>query len=164
MRTGFPNTTPALHPYLALCDSLSIDDGLVVYGCRLAIPAPMRKDVLSILHASQQGKERTKQRARQIVYWPGLDNDIVNITCNCQPRQRELPSQPKEPSVAHENATQPFQQLPMNFATYTGRQILVVVDSYSSWTWVFVFPSAKSRLLVGALQYAFCMSGAPDVI
>ena len=109
VRTGFPNTKAqlqlALHPYWALRDSLSIDDGLVGHGCRLVIPAPMRKDVLNMLHASHRGKERTEQRARQIVYWPGLDNDIVNITRNCQPCQRELPSQPKEPYVAHENAT-----------------------------------------------------------
>ena len=168
VRTGFPNTKDqlqlALHPYWALRDSLSIDDGLVVYGCRLVIPAPMRKDVLNMLHASHQGKERTKQRARQIVYWPGLDNDIVNITRNCQPCQRELPTQPKEPYVAHEKASRPFQQLSMDFATHAGRQVLVVVDHFSSWTWVFVFPNATSRQLIGALRDVFCMSGAPDII
>ena len=136
LRTGFPNTKAqlqlALHPYWALRDSLSIDDGLVVYGCRLVIPAPMRKYVMNMLHASHQGIERTKQRARQIVYWPGLGNTIVNITRNYQSCQREIPSQPKEPYAAHENATRPFQQLSMDFATYAGRHILVVVDHYSS--------------------------------
>ena len=62
--TGFPNTKVhlqlALRPSWALRDSLSIDDSLVVYGCRLVIPAPMCKGVLNILHANNQGKERTK--------------------------------------------------------------------------------------------------------
>ena len=88
----------------------------------------------------------------------------MNITRNCQPSQHELPSQPTEPYVAHENATRPFQQLSMDFAAYAGRQILIVVDHCSSWTWVFVFSSANSRLLVGALRDVFCTSGAPDVI
>ena len=113
--TGFPNTKAqlqlAIHPYRALRDSMSIDDSLAVYGCRLVIPAPMCKGVMNMLHANHQGKERTKQRTRQIVYRPGLDNAIVNITDNCQRCQRELLSQPKKPYVAHENATQPFQQL-----------------------------------------------------
>ena len=52
----------------------------------------------------------------------------------------------------------------MDFTTSAGRQILVVVDHYSSSTWVFVLPIAKSRLLVGALRDIFRMSGAPDVI
>ena len=73
VRTGFPNTKAqlqlALHPYWALRDSLSIDDGLVVYGCRLVIPAPMRKDVLNMLHARHQGKERTKQQANRVLAW-----------------------------------------------------------------------------------------------
>ena len=163
--TGVPNTKAqlqlALDLYWALRDSLSIDDRLVVYVCRLVSPAPMRKGVLNMLHANQ---ERTTQRARKVVYWPGLKNDIVNITLNCQPCQRELPSQPSENYVAHENATRPFQKLSMDFATYAGRQILVAVDHYSSLTWVFVFPIANSRLLVGAVRDVFYMFGAPDVI
>ena len=62
--TGFPNTKAqlqlALHPYWSLRDSLSIDDSLVVYGCRLVITASMCKGVLNMLHANHQGKERTK--------------------------------------------------------------------------------------------------------
>ena len=117
-----------------------------------------------MLHASHQGKERTKQRARQIVYWPGLDNDIANITRNCQPCRRELPSQPKEPFTSHDKASRPFQQLSMDFATHAGRQILVVVDHFSSWTWVFIMATANSQLLIGALRDVFCMSGAPDIV
>ena len=168
VRTGFPDAKDqlqtALHQYRPLRDKLSIDDGLVLYGCGLVIPASMRKDALTMLHASHQGKERTKQSARQIVYWPGLDNDIVNITRNCQPCQRELPPQPKEPFTYYDKASRPFQQLSMDFATHAGRQIRVVVDHFSSWTWVFIMATANSQLLIGALRDVFCMSGTPDLI
>ena len=45
-------------------ESLAIDDGVVVCGCRLVIPRAMRHDVLTALHASHQGQEKTKARAR----------------------------------------------------------------------------------------------------
>jgi len=37
---------------------LTIDDGLIVYGCRLLIPASMRPMVLANLHESHQGSAR----------------------------------------------------------------------------------------------------------
>ena len=164
-QTQRPNSSSlSIRTGLCVTASQLMTASLSMAGCRLVIPAPMCKDGMNMLHASHQGKERSEQRARQIVYWPCLGNIIVNITRNYQSFQREIQSQPKEPYVAHENATRPFQQLSMDFATYAGRHILVVIDRYSSWTWVFVFPSANSCLLVGALRDVFCMSGAPDVI
>ena len=42
---------------------LTLDDGPIVYGCRLLIPSTMRKKVLDNLHEAHQGVLRTKQRA-----------------------------------------------------------------------------------------------------
>ena len=36
-------------------EHLSIDDGLIVYGCRLLIPRAMRRQVLADLHEAHQG-------------------------------------------------------------------------------------------------------------
>ena len=67
---------------------VTTDDGLIVYGCRLFIP---RHEVLSQLHESHQGSVRTKSRARLIVYWHGLDNDLDNIVLSCKHCQERLP-------------------------------------------------------------------------
>ena len=52
--------------------NLTIDDDLVVYGCRLLIPTQMRRDVLKQLDESHQGAVCTKQRACLTLYWPGI--------------------------------------------------------------------------------------------
>ena len=75
---------------------LSVDDGLIVYGCRLLIPASMRRQVLISLHESHQGSVRTKERARLSIYWPGIDNDIDNVVLSCKMCQDRLPSNNKE--------------------------------------------------------------------
>ena len=61
-------TPEPLRQYWPVYDRLSVDDGLVVCGSRLVIPQRLRMTVLEALHASPLRKEKTKTRARQIVY------------------------------------------------------------------------------------------------
>ena len=87
---GFPfqkaDLPAILRPYWSVHDRLTVDDGLFVCGCLLVIPRRLRAAVLAELHDSHQGREKTTSRARQVVYWPGMDNDVSNVTKNCQRR------------------------------------------------------------------------------
>ena len=62
---GFPNQHKQLpqscRPYWSICTHLSVENDLIVYGCRLLIPAKMRRAVLAQLHYSHQGLVSTKQ-------------------------------------------------------------------------------------------------------
>ena len=114
MTSGFLNRKTdlpvELRPYWAVHAHLAVDDGLVMYDRRLVIPAAMRGLVLQ-LRISHLGKEKTKQRARQIVYWPGVDNDIENVVRRCSPCQQDLPSLPRE-TLRHRPAPdRPFQEV-----------------------------------------------------
>ena len=64
---GFPDHRQQLpescRRFWSVREHLSIDDGLIVHGCRLLIPTSMRQKVLSDLHNLHQGSVRTKQRA-----------------------------------------------------------------------------------------------------
>ena len=84
-----------LLPYCKLKDDLCVVDGIVLYQSRIVIPKRERKEVLKRLHASHQGVERTKRRARQTVYWPGISSDIKNtveVCYDCQERRASLPA------------------------------------------------------------------------
>ncbi|TRY74705.1 hypothetical protein TCAL_15632, partial [Tigriopus californicus] len=50
---------------------------------RIGIPPHAVKVVLQCLHASHQGLEKTKRRARQTVCWPGFDNDSTTTVETC---------------------------------------------------------------------------------
>ncbi len=78
---------------------LSVEDDLIIYGCRLLIRTKMRREVLAQLHDSHQGIARTKERARLSVYWPGIDNEIDNAILSCKTCQDTLPSHPWEPMI-----------------------------------------------------------------
>ena len=87
---GFPQNkhdlSELLHPYWNVSEDLLVsDDGFVLKGTRLLIPHEFRKSILTDLHASHWGTEGTKARARLIMYWPGMDNDITN-KCRSSPK------------------------------------------------------------------------------
>ena len=62
-------------PYWNHRDELSIEDGLIVKGKRIVIPASMTKEILEKLHAAHQGAEKMKLRARSAVFWDGINKD-----------------------------------------------------------------------------------------
>ena len=100
---GFPDHRSQLPDpckrYWNVREHLTLDDDLIVYGCRLLIPNKMQRQVLSQLHESHQGSVRTKQRAHLSVYWPGIDRDIDNVILKCEQCQDHLPSNTKEPII-----------------------------------------------------------------
>lgn len=82
VRNEFPHDRydfhDALCPYWKVREDLYCDEDLVLYGIRMVVPAPLRRLVLVHLHDRHCGTEATKRRARQAVYWPGIDADTVN--------------------------------------------------------------------------------------
>ena len=50
---------------------------------RVVIPPALRNIVLQILHAAYQGVSAMESRARAIVFWPGLTDDIRATRDSC---------------------------------------------------------------------------------
>ena len=134
---GFPQHRNQLHEscrcYWNAREHLSIDDSLIVHGCRLLIPTVMRRQVLMNLHESHQGSVRTKQRARLTVYWPGIDNDIDNMILSCKHCQDMLPANVKEPIMSMPSPQRPFQEVAVDLCCYGGQNYLILVDCYTDW-------------------------------
>ena len=57
---------------------LSIEDGLIVHGCRPLIPQEMQQ---TILHEAHQ---ESTLRAHLTVYWPGMDHEIDTVILACK--------------------------------------------------------------------------------
>ena len=108
---------------------------------------------------------RTKQRARLVVYWPGIDHSIDNIILGCKQCQENLPSNPQEPIIIKPRPSRPFQEIAADFCSYAAHDFLISVDCYSDWPdIVHMGHNTTTPRLITALQQAFCRSGAPDIV
>ena len=134
---GFPtnrgNLDPVLLPYWKERDHLYHDGELVLHGPRILIPSALRRDVLARLHDSHSGMEATKRRARQTVWWPGINSDITNLVRSCPSCQELLPSQQREPLIPTDVPSRPFECVSADFFSTAGKYFLVYADRLSGW-------------------------------
>ena len=165
--SGFPNDKACLKEpmkkYWCIKDSLSVDDDLIVYGCRLYVPHTLRATMLSRLHEAHQGIARSQARARLTIYWPGIDGDIENYVRGCRHCQDRLPSNTKEPLLSNPVPARPFQQIATDFASYGGRQFLIVVDCKTGWPDVIdMGRDTTAQKLTNVLRDQFCRTAVPE--
>ena len=169
IRNGFPDHRHQLpeqcRRYWNVRSQLTLDDGLIVYGCRLLIPSSMRSQVLQELHASHQGAVHTKLRAKLVAYWPGINNDIENLIVSCKQCQDHLPSQRKEPIIMKPRPSRPFQEIAVDFCSYAGQNFLITVDCYTDWPDIIhMGNNTTAPQLINTLLRTFCHTGAPDIV
>ena len=65
-------------------DELSTDEGLLLKGPSLIIPATLRESYLQRLHEGHLSASKTITNAKQHMFWPGIEADIKDYTRRCQ--------------------------------------------------------------------------------
>ena len=90
-----------------------------------------KKKKLAKLHASHQGIERTEQRARQIVYWPGINSGIKNTVKACTKRQEHQPSLQQEPLQRDPLPSRTFEDISADLLHFSSKTYLVYGDRLS---------------------------------
>lgn len=85
--TGWPedikSLTQSFRPYCSFRDKLAVEDGIIFKGRQVLILDSLHEDILSQLHSSHQGIEKTRKLARESIYWPLITKDIEMYVRNC---------------------------------------------------------------------------------
>ena len=61
-------------------DELSTDDGLLLKGPSLVIPAVLRESYLQRLHEGHLSANKVESNTKQHMFWPGMKADITDYT------------------------------------------------------------------------------------
>ena len=139
---------PTLTSLRPICKSLYAEEGVLLYQDRVVVPPSLRHRVLQNLHAAHQGTSSMEQRARAIVYWPGISKDIRETREGCADCNRNAPSQAATPPLPSTPPLSPFEAVFANFFDYRGCHYLVVGDRLSGW--VEVLSSTAGTNLAGS--------------
>jgi transposase InsO family protein len=151
-----------VQPYWQERDTYAVEQGLLLKGNRLIIPADMRVDVLDRIHDGHLGITKCRLRAKQAVWWPGLSKQLETLVTNCYVCSRER-TQRAEPMVKSTFPARPWQKVGSDLFQYRGQQYLLVVDYYSRYIEIAKLSYTTSPDIVVHLKSMFARHGIPEV-
>ena len=142
-----------------------MEQGCVLRGSRVVIPAEGRKAVMDVLHKGHPGGTKMKALARSFVWWPGMNDDLESIVNECNQCQLTCHSPPQAPLHPWNFPASPWERLHADFAgPFLGQMYLIVVDAFSKWLEVVPLSSATSLNTVDSLRNIFATHGLPKML
>lgn len=168
IQEGWPNNKHSVpkqvREYWPFKDELVAADGLIFKGQTIVIPQALRKDVLLQIHEGHLGIERSKLRARELVFWPGMCKQIEDTVSNCSICQELRHSNPRQPLIPHEIPQYPWQVVATDLFEWNGNHYVVVVDYYSRYWEVAQLHSLTSTAVIDKLRQVFARHGIPETV
>ena len=73
-----------LQSYWKFREEVTIEDGIILKGTRIAIPARKCEAVLKLIHEGHLGQKKCKLCVKETVYWPGLNDQLEKLILNCK--------------------------------------------------------------------------------
>ena len=142
---------------------LTIDNGIILYDNRLLIPPSLRHYVLDKIHSGHQGISKCRARARQSVWWPGINRDIEDLVKNCRECIKQQNNKP-EPLIPTPTPDYPWQKVASDLFEYEKRQYLLLVDYYSRFIEVTELSKITSEEVILAMKKIFSRNGRPQCL
>ena len=77
---GWPSTIEEAPNVLQSCgtfrEELMMEDGIVLKGTQINVPTKKHETALKLIHEGHLGLNKCKLRAKDTVYWPGLNDQL----------------------------------------------------------------------------------------
>ncbi|KAL1261470.1 hypothetical protein QQF64_006735 [Cirrhinus molitorella] len=121
-------------------------------------------NMLSRIHASHLGIEKSKQRARDIMFWPGMGKEIEIMISKCSICLTYHLSNTKEPTISHKITDRPWQVVTTDLFTWNNEDYLVTVDYYSRYFELDKLHSTTSADVISKLKAFFARHGIPEAV
>ena len=151
-----------LRRYIPFKEQLSTADGLVFKGERILIPEAAREQMKQRSHASHIGLQGCLRRAREVIFWPGMSQEIENYISQCTVCMEYGRKQQKETLKSHAISSRPWQNIACDLMDLSGFAYLVTVDTYSDFIEVDRLSSKKAGDVIRQLKIQMARHGIPE--
>ncbi|CAB4000247.1 retrotransposon-like family member retr-1 [Paramuricea clavata] len=163
--SGWPDTkreTPVkIKEYWHCREEISEIDGILLKNEKIIIPSSFRPEMLEKIHAGHMGTEKCKKRARDVLYWPGMNSQIEEMVLKCPTCLEYRPSNQKEPMIVQPTPTIPWDTVATDLFYWNNSNYLLVVDYFSRYFEIAKLPDIKSSTLVTYMKSIFARHGIP---
>ncbi len=166
---GWPNTKSEVHPlctqYWDFRDELTIEEGAIFKNDRIVIPETMRNKMLTKVHGfCHQGVEKTRNLARDIMYWPAMNAQIHDTVSRCEACNTYKANQTRQPMKGHEKPSRSWQKVGTDLFELDGEHYLLIVDYYSSYFEINKLTKLTSKAVIQKCKEQFARFGIPNEV
>ena len=141
-----------------------MEDGIVMKDHKAVIPQSLHKEYINIVHKGHPGIEATKRRARSVIFWPTMSNDINGELLSCAVCNSTKSHQRKEPLQLHPVPDLPWSTVAADILDWHGKHYQVLVDSYSGWFEIDLLRNLTSSTVISKLKRHFSVHGTPHTL
>ena len=120
-----------IQPYWTFREELTVEDGIVLKGTCIVIPHKKQQAMLNLVHEDHLGLNKCKLRARDTVYWQGLNEQLEKLVLNCELCLKYSFSKHKQKSsqyLGQEIPVHPWTKLPTDIFHFESSSCSLIVD------------------------------------
>ncbi|KAL6481774.1 hypothetical protein MHYP_G00098540 [Metynnis hypsauchen] len=119
--------------------------------------------MLNRIHESHLGEVKCKERARDILYWPGMSVQIEDFESQFAVCNANRNSNPREPLLSHSLPGRPS-KIGTDLFHHNGAEYLLCVDYYSKFPEISKLSNTTAQGVILSLRSVFARHGIPDVV
>ena len=120
--------------------------------------------MLRKLHAAHLGFDSMMRRAKEVIYWPGMQHDIKQVADTCEVCQERKPKNQKETLHQVSDGEYPWDRIGMDVFEIDRKNYLVMVDYFSGYIEVEYLPTVTSKQVITKVKMHCARYGVPRSI
>ena len=165
--SGWPaerkETPEHLRQYWSFRDEISVYDGVAYRSHQVIVPSSLREEMLHKIHKAHQGVDSSIRRARESLFWPGMQAAIKEKCFSCGLCAQYVSERPQEPMKSHTIPVRPWSKISADLFQLDGNNYLVMVDHYSDYIELDSLSGNNSaNTVIRAMKRQFARHGIPD--
>ena len=166
--TGWPLTKEevpvCIREYWNYKEELTVQDGVLYKGMKVIVPASMRSQMVARAHSSHLGPDACVRRARDVLFWLSMADQIKDQVQNCEVCNDFLARQQKEPLMTHKIPETPWSKVGQDLFTLDDENYLVTVDYYSDYFELDLLSDTTAESVIDATKCHFARHGIADMV
>ena len=119
---------------------------------RIVVPTQCRNELLDKLHEGHFGIDRTKLRARDSIYWPGINREIEILVKTCETCQENGKRNNKGPVLSRQILILPWTLLEMDLFTMDDHSYLLVANMTPRFPVIRILNNETCRLVLNVIK------------
>ena len=128
----------------------------------ILVSSSMVKAMLQRMHQGHMGIKKSKRRARDVLYWPGMISQIFDMISRCTIFLEHQQQNTKEPIIPSRIPSKPWGMVATDLFTLDKSEYLVIVYYHSILFEVVKLPDTKSIEVITYIKYIFARHGIPS--